>query len=180
MSRKLCVNISSCRTCVVSASRDWGGGENCPTTKFIMDIPGHWEIEIVIPEREDGERPVGLVWPPVPDGHSPEVVGPHAQPPRLPGPGHVSIVDDGRHVVMDEVALEAVDVDQQRDDSQQRPLEDSQRQKLRAPWKWQGMFKVPSTLLLWKVVCDCVRQDEYWNYSLSLLIRILAIKLAKH
>ena len=89
------------------------------------------EIEIVIPEREDGEGPVGLVGPPVPDGHSPEVVGPHAQPPRLPGPGHVPVVDDGRHVVMDEVALETVDVDQQREDSQQCRLEASQRQKLR-------------------------------------------------
>ena len=48
------------------------------------------------PECDDGQRPVGLVRPPLPDICPPEVVDPDG----CPGTGscHVLVVDDGRDV----------------------------------------------------------------------------------
>ena len=101
-------------------------------------------MKVSLPEGEDGQGPVGLVWPPVPDGHPPKVISPHAQPARLPRPGDVPVVDDGRHVVMDKVALKTVDVYQHSDHTQHCFAQGSHRQKLWTSWKWRRMFKVRS------------------------------------
>ena len=68
-------------------------------------------LDNISPECEDCEGAVGLVWPRVPDVEAPEVAGPEPDP--AAGPRHVAVGDDGRHVVVHEVAVQAVAVDEE-------------------------------------------------------------------
>lgn len=62
----------------------------------------------MLPERERGERPVGLVTVGVGHGSAPEVVGGHVG--QRTGAQHVGVHGHGRYVVVHEIAAQAVPV----------------------------------------------------------------------